>query len=148
MAKKEGRQEAVRWIVRNRPVRTQNDLVEELGKLGFTCTQATASRDIADLGLQKRSDGFYMLSEDLKLQKTMSENALGASSVSNFCVVRTPFGSALIMADAMDKAMLDGVIGTIAGKDTVLVICSDEQGASLVSDLVNKHCERECNINF
>ena len=54
MAKKRnGRQDAIRDIVRNKDVRTQRTLVEELKTYGFDCTQATVSRDIADMGLRK-----------------------------------------------------------------------------------------------
>lgn len=54
MAKKRnGRQDAIRDIVRNKDVRTQRVLVDELRAMGFDCTQATVSRDIADMGLRK-----------------------------------------------------------------------------------------------
>ena len=58
MAKKRnGRQDAIRDIVRNKDVRTQRVLVDELRAMGFDCTQATVSRDIADMGLRKAPRG-------------------------------------------------------------------------------------------
>ena len=137
MVKKEGRQEAARWIVRTKRVRTQGELVQELRKLGYPCTQATASRDIADLGLRKGPSGSYVLSEDLHLYESIQRLALHASYVSIFCVIHTPIGSALVLADAFDKADIDGVLGTIAGKDTVLIICSDDGAAVKIHELVS-----------
>ena len=62
MAKKRnGRQDAIRDIVRNKDVRTQRVLVDELRAMGFDCTQATVSRDIADMGLRKLPEGIYDL---------------------------------------------------------------------------------------
>ncbi len=62
MAKKRnGRQDAIRDIVRNKDVRTQRVLVDELRAMGFDCTQATVSRDIADMGLRKLPEGIYVL---------------------------------------------------------------------------------------
>ena len=62
MAKKRnGRQDAIRDIVRNKDVRTQRMLVDELKACGFDCTQATVSRDIADMGLRKLPEGVYVL---------------------------------------------------------------------------------------
>jgi len=62
------RQDAIRDIVRSKSIRTQRVLVDELQAIGFNCTQATISRDIADMGLRKLSEGFYVLAEDLHLQ--------------------------------------------------------------------------------
>lgn len=139
MVKKEGRQEAARWVVRNKQVHTQSELVRELRELGYPCTQATASRDIADLGLQKASNGIYVLGEDLHLNEMLRDLALGSSYVNNFCVIRTYIGSALPLADAFDKANLEDVLGTIAGTDTVLVICSNDERAATINDLVDSH---------
>ena len=59
MKKRYNRQDAIREIVRDKSIKTQRALVEELEKLGFVCTQATISRDIADMGLRKLPEGAY-----------------------------------------------------------------------------------------
>ena len=62
MAKRRnGRQDAIREIVRGKNIRTQRMLVDELKECGFDCTQATVSRDIADMGLRKLPEGVYVL---------------------------------------------------------------------------------------
>ena len=73
MKRRNSRQDAIRDIVRGTSVRTQRALVEELQARGFSCTQATVSRDIADMGLRKLPEGIYVLAEDLHLQRMLSE---------------------------------------------------------------------------
>lgn len=89
MAKKRnGRQDAIRDIVRNKDVRTQRVLVDELRAMGFDCTQATVSRDIADMGLRKLPEGIYVLAEDLHLQRMVSELVTGVLRTDNLVMIR------------------------------------------------------------
>ena len=103
MKRRNGRQEAIRWIVRNKSIRTQKDLVEELKARGYTCTQATASRDIADMGLRKLPEGIYVLAEDLHLQRMVSEFVTDVESVNNLVVIKTQPGTAPGVAAAVQK---------------------------------------------
>ena len=130
MAKKRnGRQDAIREIVRNKDVRTQRMLVEELKASGFDCTQATVSRDIADMGLRKLPEGVYVLAEDLHLQRMVSELVIDVMRANNLGLVKAQPGTASGIAAAIDAAELSDVLGSLAGNDTILVIAkSDEQG--------------------
>lgn len=130
MAKKRnGRQDAIREIVRNKDVRTQRMLVEELKASGFDCTQATVSRDIADMGLRKLPEGVYVLAEDLHLQRMVSELVIDVLRANNLVLVKAQPGTASGIAAAIDAAELSDVLGSLAGNDTILVIAkSDEQG--------------------
>ncbi len=130
--KRNKRQEAIKEIVRSGRVRTQRELVFELRELGYTCTQATVSRDIADMGLRKLSEGVYVLAEDLHLQRMIAEFVVDAESVNNQVVVKTQPGTAPGVAAAIDAAGLDGVIGSIAGNDTVLAIGRSNKSAAIV----------------
>ena len=132
------RQDAIRRIVRVKPIRTQRDLVLELRDLGFSCTQATVSRDIADMGLRKLSEGAYVLAEDLHLQHMVSEFVVGIESVNNQVVIKTQTGTAPGVAAAIDAADLSEIIGSIAGNDTVLAIGRSSEGAITVVDILNK----------
>ena len=69
MKRRNSRQDAIREIVRGKTIRTQRGLVDELQAMGYACTQATVSRDIADMGLRKLPEGVYVLAEDLHLQR-------------------------------------------------------------------------------
>lgn len=136
--RRNGRQDAIRDIVRAKAIRTQRSLVEELQKLGFNCTQATVSRDIADMGLKKLPEGIYVLAEDLHLQRMVSEFVTCCENANNLVVVKSQPGTAPGVAAALDAAALPGVMGSVAGNDTVLVICATEGGAEHLVGLVNK----------
>lgn len=123
MAKKRnGRQDAIREIVRTADVRTQRMLVDELKACGFDCTQATVSRDIADMGLHKLPEGMYVLAEDLHLQRMVSELVIGVRRTENLVIIKAQPGTALGIAAAIDAAELPDVLGSLAGNDTILVI--------------------------
>ncbi len=126
----------IREIVREKPVRTQQSLVAELKAAGFECTQATVSRDIAEIGLSKLPDGHYMLAGDLRLQRMMADLALSVIAVKNLVLVKANPGTANAITAALDGAGLSEVMGTIAGDDTILIVTADdEEGISLASHL-------------
>ncbi|MDO4798144.1 MAG: ArgR family transcriptional regulator [Coriobacteriales bacterium] len=132
------RQEAIRWIVRNKPIRTQRDLVNELQAEGYSCTQATASRDIADMGLRKLPEGIYVLAEDLHLQRMVAEFVTSVECANNLVVIRTQPGTAPGVAAAVDAADFTEVMGSIAGNDTVLAISRSNGSAAMTCELMNK----------
>lgn len=144
MAKKRnGRQDAIREIVRNKNVRTQRMLVDELKTFGFDCTQATVSRDIADMGLRKLPEGVYVLAEDLHLQRMVSELVIEVVRTGNLVLVKAQPGTASGIAAAIDAAELPAVLGSLAGNDTILVVArTDDDGErfeTLISKLCNPH---------
>lgn len=132
------RQDAIRDIVRAKSIRTQRSLVDELQAIGYNCTQATVSRDIADMGLRKLSDGIYVLAEDLHLQRMVSEFVTSCENAHNLVVVKSQPGTAPGVAAAVDAASLPDVKGSVAGNDTVLVVCGTDEGASDLVSLVEK----------
>lgn len=144
MAKKRnGRQDAIREIVRNKNVRTQRMLVDEVKTFGFDCTQATVSRDIADMGLRKLPEGVYVLAEDLHLQRMVSELVVEVVRTGNLVLVKAQPGTASGIAAAIDAAELPAVLGSLAGNDTILVVArTDDDGErfeTLISKLCNPH---------
>lgn len=139
MAKKRnGRQDAIRDIVRNKDVRTQRVLVDELRAMGFDCTQATVSRDIADMGLRKLPEGIYVLAEDLHLQRMVSELVTGVLRTDNLVMIKAQPGSASGIAAAVDAAELPDVLGSLAGNDTILVIAQTAEDGERLEALINK----------
>ena len=139
MAKKRnGRQDAIRDIVRNKDVRTQRVLVDELRAMGFDCTQATVSRDIADMGLRKLPEGIYVLAEDLHLQRMVSELVTGVLRTDNLVMIKAQPGTASGIAAAVDAAELPDVLGSLAGNDTILVIAQTAEDAERLEALINK----------
>lgn len=139
MAKKRnGRQDAIRDIVRNKDVRTQRVLVDELRDMGFDCTQATVSRDIADMGLRKLPEGIYVLAEDLHLQRMVSELVTGVLRTDNLVLIKAQPGTASGIAAAVDAAELPDVLGSLAGNDTILVIAQTAEDGERLEALINK----------
>ena len=139
MAKKRnGRQDAIRDIVRNKDVRTQRVLVDELRAMGFDCTQATVSRDIADMGLRKLPEGIYVLAEDLHLQRMVSELVTGVLRTDNLVMIKAQPGTASGIAAAGDAAELPDVLGSLAGNDTILVIAQTAEDGERLEALINK----------
>ena len=139
MAKKRnGRQDAIRDIVRNKDVRTQRVLVDELRAMGFDCTQATVSRGIADMGLRKLPEGIYVLAEDLHLQRMVSELVTGVLRTDNLVMIKAQPGTASGIAAAVDAAELPDVLGSLAGNDTILVIAQTAEDGERLEALINK----------
>lgn len=138
MRRRNNRQDAIREIVRDKSIRTQRALVDELRALGFSCTQATVSRDVADMGLCKLAEGVYVLAEDLHLQRMLSGFVVRVLRTENLVVVRCQPGTASGVAAAIDDADLAHALGSVAGNDTVLVIADSSQAAESLQALVAK----------
>ncbi len=137
MSKKIERHEAIRKLVREKPISTQMQLVKELKKLGYNVTQATVSRDVAQLGLEKipgeSGKTIYILAEDRHLRRMCEDLVLWARESANLIVVKTTPGGASSVAQAVDAARWEEVIGTISGDDTFLVVATDEEAAKEVA---------------
>jgi transcriptional regulator of arginine metabolism len=129
------RQSAILETIRQEPVRSQEQLRRSLHSAGFDVTQATLSRDIRDLGLVKGGpDGAYQApgraetngqQAASKLQRAMAEYLTRVERVQQLVLLRTGPGQAQILGVAIDSATLPGVVGTLAGDDTILVIARD-----------------------
>jgi transcriptional regulator of arginine metabolism len=134
---KQLRQRAIRDLVARRPIRTQQELAAALRERGFRTTQATISRDVAELGLVKAArEGTqaYALPRRLVEAETSGEDRLRAllrelpielREAGLLLIIRTLPGSAHAIAAALDRARWPEVAGSIAGDDTVFVACVD-----------------------
>ena len=136
--RRNNRQDAIRDVVRGQSIRTQKALVDQLQALGFNCTQATVSRDIADMGLRKLQEGIYVLAEDLHLQRMVSEFVTNIDQAGNLIVIHSQPGTAPGVAAAVDAASLPEIKGSVAGNDTVLVVADDMEAAEDFVSLINK----------
>ncbi|MBO0685965.1 MAG: hypothetical protein J2P45_22695 [Candidatus Dormibacteraeota bacterium] len=118
---KESRQRAILELVRSRPVQTQQELARELAERGHPATQATVSRDIQELGLVRTGSG-YRIGTPISVA---TELVLSVTQVEFLAVIRTPPGTANVVARAVDESTLEGIAGTVAGDDTIIVVLSD-----------------------
>ncbi len=133
------RQTLIASIVTRKRVGTQQELVDALAAAGCRVTQATASRDIRELGLEKVHDHlgvrYVTPGRERRVDARETLNALlvqfgrRAVAARNVVVVQSEIGSAPAIARALDRAAHPDVVGTLAGDDTCLVITSDERRA-------------------
>ena len=133
------RQRAILSLIATRPVHSQEELAQFLEQQGYEVTQATVSRDIKDLGLAKvplkNGNGmgtqFKYVEPGLgkgyasRLHRVIAELVRDCRGSVNQIVLRTPPGSAMLVASAIDEAEWPEVLGTLGGDDTVLVIIED-----------------------
>jgi transcriptional regulator of arginine metabolism len=130
------RHNAIRDLLTTVTVTSQDELRKKLARRGFHVTQATLSRDIRELKLNKGPDGYALPAgavedEDLPGIGDVLENfGLEVRQAQNLLVLVTATGSAQTVAAAVDYEDWPEVVGTIAGDDTVLVICANEEKAS------------------
>jgi transcriptional regulator of arginine metabolism len=134
---KAARQQALATLLRQREVGSQALVLEHLRNQGFDATQATISRDLDDLGAVKvrGSDGrlVYALPEAEnghederdEVRRMLSASLLAIVPSGNLVVLRTPPGHAAALASTLDRAGIAGVAGTVAGDDTILVVCTE-----------------------
>ena len=147
---KGARHQRIVELVTQHEVRSQGELAALLAEQGIAVTQATLSRDLLDLDAVKvRGSGgalVYAVPGEggdrsasapresagamERLQRLLGELLVSADGSANMVVLRTPPGAAQFLASALDKAELHGVLGTIAGDDTVLVISRDPHGGA------------------
>lgn len=127
------RQAALVDLLRDGRVTSQSEAVRLLAETGVKVTQATVSRDLDELGaVRVRSGGaaHYVLLDDIPafgapLSQVLRDFVVAKEASGNLAVLRTPPGHANVVAAALDRATLEGVLGTVAGDDT-LFVCGDE----------------------
>jgi len=121
-------------LIKAGKISSQIDLVKELKKAGFSVTQATASRDLEEIGAVRGRDGYTIsASESDSMARSLplpSDLILSVEASGNLAVVRTPPGGAQFLASSLDHSGITAIIGTIAGDDTVLVVARKATGGS------------------
>ncbi|MEI6669246.1 MAG: arginine repressor [Acidobacteriota bacterium] len=137
------RQAAILALIDRESIASQEDLRKRLRRGGFSVTQATLSRDLKDLALVKNAaDGAYHrpggdvanpVIAAARLQHAVSEYLIGVERAMQLVVLKTNLAQASPLAAAVDAATLDGVVGSIAGEDTVLLVCRDPGAAAIVA---------------
>lgn len=140
------RQHRIARILEQHGVGSQLQLVELLSADGVVATQATVSRDLEDMGAVKvrvpGGDLVYAIPElpsdqiapEDNLRRVFGDWVVDVAHSANVVILRTPPGSAHVVASALDRAGLDEVIGTVAGDDTILVVCAEHQPGRRVAD--------------
>lgn len=144
---KQRRQHLVARLLGENAISSQDQLVELLGREGIAATQATVSRDLEEIGAVKVRvpgvEGLVYAVPELPrdqvapldhLRRVLGEWVVEVATSGNLLVLRTPPGSAHVVASALDRAGLEGAIGTVAGDDTVLVVAAEHLGADALGE--------------
>lgn len=122
-------------LIRGRSIFTQDELAKALREAGIEATQVTLSRDLRELGLVKTAEGYRELGTDapaLQFSALAAEFLRDVRIAQNQVVLKTAPGHASSVAVALDDEEWPEVVGTIAGDDTILVICPDHRVAEKV----------------
>lgn len=135
---KNHRHEAILEIIQEYPVATQEQLIERLADRGIKSTQATLSRDIQQLSLVKQRDenGIfrYTLPASAAAEKSIfAETVIGVDYAINTIVLKCRAGMAQGTCAAIDSVNHEGIVGTIAGDDTIFILTRSEADAKKLS---------------
>lgn len=142
MTEKARRQQRILDLLDQRPIRNQAQLREFLGAEGIECTQATLSRDLHELGVVKGPSGYTISrgavnvnSASPTLERTLRDFLVTVDRGENMVVLHTGPGRAQPLALELDRARLRGVLGTVAGDDTIFIAArSSRDAGSLVKN--------------
>lgn len=141
---KKRRQAKIIELISQNPIETQEELQDMLMKYGFEVTQATISRDIKELRLVKdlSSEGRYVYSSGKKSMDVINHRAGGIFNdtiitidyAMNTVVIKCFTGMANAVCAAIDSMNLDEILGSIAGDDTIFILCRNEETASMFTN--------------
>lgn len=156
------RQQRIVEILSAHPVRSQTELLDLLAADGIEVTQATLSRDLVDVGAEKVRVGknlvYAVPSEggdrtvrvapaagevSSRLVQRCQELLVSADTSANLVVLRTPPGAANFLASAIDHGTVEGVVGTIAGDDTIMVITSGATASTAVAEQLMSYARKD-----
>ena len=145
---KKNRHEAILSLIAQQDIGTQEELMQNINELGYKVTQATVSRDIKYLKLIKTpvASGQYKYSyvnneaEDFsgKYYSILSHSVTSVDYAGNMAVVKCYAGMANAACAAMDNLEIENIVGTLAGDDTIFVLCRDERSAGEFKEYIEK----------
>jgi len=146
MTTKVQRQQTIAKLIGRNPVTSQPQLVDLLATEGIVATQTTVSRDLEDLGAVKvrvpGGETVYAIPEyeparlapEDHLRRVMGEWVAEVRSSGNLVVLRTPPGCAHVVASALDRSNLPGILGTVAGDDTLMCVAEELLGGGALAE--------------
>lgn len=145
LSTKAARHGAILEILATNLISSQGQLRQELSSRGFEVTQATLSRDLLQMHATKvrnaggalvysvpDADGTHthdVAASSNRLARWCQDLLIAGDVAENLLVLKTPVGGANLLGSAVDSARLEGVLGTVAGDDTIMVVCRDRKDA-------------------
>ncbi len=152
--KKTSRHAQIRRIIENENIGTQEELVKKLNEAGFAVTQATSSRDIKELRLTKMATDtgeirYVIPPSDTpgvnngKFVRVLSEAFVSMEQAENLLIIKTASGMAMAAAAALDSLKIGGVVGCIAGDDTIMCAIKTKSEVQEVMRTIEKFLGRK-----
>ena len=150
MQDKSERHSRILKLVRAQPIGTQTQLQAHLAKEGFNVNQATLSRDVNELGLIKVTiDGKARYAEKEEISsspqgvslKNLAHYVQDLDYSQNLIVLKTSSGAASHVAEALDNAGLQGIIGTIAGDNAILIVAAQDHDPQSIISAIRKELQ-------
>ena len=148
---KASRQAKIIEIIENNDVETQDELTEKLLEAGFSSTQATISRDIREMKLTKLAvpggkQKYVVLknqeqSNQIRYRRVLQDGILSMEAAQNIIVIKTVSGLAMAVAAALDSMHIYGVVGSIAGDDTIMCVIRSSDMANEVIDNIGRFAQ-------
>ena len=147
MSTKVQRQTTIGRLIGDHEVTSQPELIDLLAEEGIEATQATVSRDLDDIGAVKvrvpSGNTVYAIPEMApdrlapleQLRRVMGEWVGEVAHSANIVILRTPPGCAHVVGSALDRSRIDGMLGTVAGDDTLMCVSADPDGRALAEEL-------------
>lgn len=146
---KTARQNLILEIIKDNDIETQEDLAEALVEVGIEVTQATVSRDIKELNLIKvqtengrykyaASTGDNVVKNVSVMIRMFKASVRSIKTAGNIVVIKTLSGSANVAAEAVDNLDLEGLVGTLAGDNTVFIAAASGQVAERICENLNE----------
>jgi transcriptional regulator of arginine metabolism len=137
------RHKAILALLEEGPVLSQDELQRLLRKRGLDAGQATLSRDVCELGLAKTASGYSLPGREAagegdlpSVSRLAREFVASVRAAQNLLVIKTSVGSAQPVAAALDGESWPEALGTIAGDDTILIVCADQRTARRLADRI------------
>ena len=129
---RKSRLHTIEEFLRSRKVQRQGEILDHLDELGFEATQSSISRDLAVLGVSKQNGHYVLPDNHFEFPGIVRVATAGP----NLIVVTTPIGAAQMVAYRLDEGDFPGIVGTVAGDDTIFIAVTDaEAQAAIVQGL-------------
>lgn len=148
---KEERQKVILQVIAESDIETQEELTRKLSEKGIETTQATISRDIRELSLKKVTSAggkqHYTVGKRMQSANAssyiqiLSSGILSMEPAENLIIIKTVSGVAMGVAAALDHLAIDGLVGSIAGDDTIFLAIRTKQMVSSVMDKIRETIE-------
>ena len=141
---KDERQKAIRNIIEKKGTKTQREILDELQKMGIKTTQATISRDLDKLEVQKVAGGYAFPEEEPPeaarqlLKRVMADFVKNIAHSDNLVLIKTSAGGAQGVASILDDIRSNEILGTVAGDDTILVVTATKGSGKRVAQRLRK----------